>query len=55
MAARGSEQEVLPAFPGHVTVAGDPQVDLVHQRRRRKGLARRLPCQSRRASSCSSA
>ena len=44
---RGGEEEVLPAFPGHVAIAGDPQVDLVDQRRRLQGLAGRLPCQSR--------
>ena len=35
--------------PSQVTllVAGDPQVDLVDQRRRRQGLARRLSRQSR--------
>ena len=37
---------MLPAFPGHFTLAGDPQVDLVDQGRRRQRLARRLSCQS---------
>ena len=52
---RGGEKKVLPAFPGHVTVAGHSQVDLVDQRRRGQGLAWRLACQSDRASSCNSA
>jgi hypothetical protein len=32
--ARGGEEEVLPAFPGHVAVAGDPQVSLLPAIRR---------------------
>ena len=35
--SRGGEEEVLPAFPGHVAFAGDAQVDLVDQRRRLSG------------------
>jgi hypothetical protein len=40
--AGGGEEEMLPAFPGHLAVAGDPQIGLVDQGRRLEGLARRL-------------